>query len=197
MIDESDKKANYLLRFCQPITDTISFIFKYIDPTDEEELINCACSTGKNLSSSEPTLPSRPNPDRFIFSVSLTVHLWGGEGCQNLFEGVNLAKINVLLEHVTKRNQRLLLKSIRKGIQVHTCLGPFFLNWSTRSWYKVHQSRETWKRNERRYWQFYILLRRIRLSIATWSALFVRLWQIHFWKRKKINCERNLTWLRK
>ena len=68
MIDESDKKANYLLRFCQPITDTISFIFKYIDPTDEEELINCACSTGKNLSLSEPTLPSRPNPDRFIFS---------------------------------------------------------------------------------------------------------------------------------
>lgn len=59
------------------------------------------------------------------FSVSLTVHLWGGEGCQNLFESVNLAKINVLLEHVTKRNQRLLLKSIRKGIQVHTCLGPF------------------------------------------------------------------------
>jgi len=99
VIDESDKKANYLLRFCQPITDTISFIFKYIDPTDEEELINCACST-----------------------VSLTVHLWGGEGCQNLFESVNLAKINVLLEHVTKRNQRLLLKSIRKGIQVHTCL---------------------------------------------------------------------------
>ena len=125
MIDESDKKANYLLRFCQPITDTISFIFKYIDPTDEEELINCACSTGKNLSLSESTLPSRPDPDRFIFSVSLTVHLWGGEGCQNLFESVNLAKINVLLEHVTKRNQRLLLKSIRKGIQVHTCLGPF------------------------------------------------------------------------
>ena len=47
VIDESDKKANYLLRFCQPITDTISFIFKYIDPTDEEELINCACSTGE------------------------------------------------------------------------------------------------------------------------------------------------------
>ena len=47
VIDESDKKANYLLRLCQPITDTISFIFKYIDPTDEEELINCACSTGK------------------------------------------------------------------------------------------------------------------------------------------------------
>ena len=60
-----------------------------------------------------------------FFSVSLTVHLWGGEGCQNLFESVNLAKINVLLEHVTKRNQRLLLKSIRKGIQVHTCLGTF------------------------------------------------------------------------
>ena len=47
VIDESDKKANYLLRFCQPITDTLSFIFKSIDPsTDEEELINCACSTG-------------------------------------------------------------------------------------------------------------------------------------------------------
>ena len=67
MIDESDKKANYLLRFCQPITDTISFIFKYIDPTDEEELINCACSTGKNLSLSESTLPSRPDPDRLFF----------------------------------------------------------------------------------------------------------------------------------
>ena len=98
------------------------------------------------------------------FSVSLTVHLWGGEGCQNLFESVNLAKINVLLEHVTKRNQRLLLKSIRKGIQVHTCLGPFL---------KI-------------IYPFFI-------KIATLSD--VKNYQ--FWKREKINCERNLTWLRK
>ena len=129
VIDESDKKANYLLRFCQPITDTISFIFKYIDPTDEEELINCACSTGKipvriSRTTRVKTILLKTDPNRII-SVSLTVHLWGGEGCQNLFEKKNLAKINVLLEHVTKRNQRLLLKSIRKGIQVHTCLGMF------------------------------------------------------------------------
>ena len=128
VIDESDKKANYLLRFCQPITDTISFIFKYIDPTDEEELINCACSTGKipvRISRMTRAILWKSDPNRILTSVSLTVHLWGGEGCQNLFEKKNLAKINVLLEHVTKRNQRLLLKSIRKGIQVHTCLGKF------------------------------------------------------------------------
>ena len=76
-----------------------------------------------------------PYSNRIIL-VSLTVHLWGGEGCQNLFEKTNLAKINVLLEHVTKRNQRLLLKSIRKGIQVHTCLGKFSKH---RVFLKIHK----------------------------------------------------------
>ena len=31
VIDESDKRANYLLKFCRPITETISFILSHIE----------------------------------------------------------------------------------------------------------------------------------------------------------------------
>ena len=51
------------------------------------------------------------------------VHLWGGEGCHDLFSEANLNIISEIFESVSKPNQRLLLKSIRKGILVHTCLG--------------------------------------------------------------------------
>ena len=51
--------------------------------------------------------------------VSLFVHLWGGEGCESMFEKPQLAKISHLLTVSNGRNQRLLLKTLRKGVQVH------------------------------------------------------------------------------
>lgn len=86
VVDESDKRANYLLKFCRPITETINFILAKIDPVnDEEELITCAAST-----------------------VSLMVHMWGGE-C------LELGDIDRVLEALSRRNQRLILKALRKA----------------------------------------------------------------------------------
>ena len=86
VVDESDKRANYLLKFCRPITETINFILAKIDPgNDEEELITCAAST-----------------------VSLMVHMWGGESLE-------LGDIDRVLEALSRRNQRLILKALRKA----------------------------------------------------------------------------------
>ena len=86
VVDESDKRANYLLKFCRPITETINFILAKIDPiNDEEELITCAAST-----------------------VSLMVHMWGGESLE-------LGDIDRILEALSRRNQRLILKALRKA----------------------------------------------------------------------------------
>ena len=57
----------------------------------------------------------------FIKLVSLFIHLWGGEGCQVLFESESLDRLVLLLSLGSVRNQRLILKSIRKGVQIHLC----------------------------------------------------------------------------
>lgn len=83
IIDESDKRANYLLKYCRPITEAIAFILENLDATkDEEELITCASST-----------------------VSLMVHMWGGDGLNNQLDNVDR-----LLDSLSRRNQRLILK---------------------------------------------------------------------------------------
>jgi len=57
----------------------------------------------------------------YAFLVSLFIHLWGGEGCGILFEPDQLSRLSHLLTICNLRNQRLLLKSIRKGVQIHLC----------------------------------------------------------------------------
>lgn len=53
--------------------------------------------------------------------VSLFIHLWGGEGCHVIFEQDKLTRLGHLLTICNMRNQRLILKSIRKGVQIHLC----------------------------------------------------------------------------
>ena len=51
------------------------------------------------------------------------VHLWGGDGCGDIFKDENLTSMSNLLGSISKRNQRLILRAIRKAIQTPNLAG--------------------------------------------------------------------------
>merc|ERR1711953_1007142 len=98
--------ADFLLHRCAALEGIIPFILQNFEfppvassietvkDDKSSELVSLACST-----------------------VSLTVHMWGAESCQNLYNKENLNQIAILLEIGNSRNQRLILKLLRKSIQ--------------------------------------------------------------------------------
>ncbi|CBY32867.1 unnamed protein product [Oikopleura dioica] len=108
VLRSTGKMADFLLHRCASLEGLIPFILQNFeippvtssietvkdDKERSSELVSLACST-----------------------VSLTLHMWGADSCQNLYNSENLDQLVVLIEIGNSRNQRLILKLLRKSIQ--------------------------------------------------------------------------------
>jgi hypothetical protein len=122
VLRSTGKMADFLLHRCASLEGLIPFILQNFeippvtssietvkdDKERSSELVSLACSTGKNLILRSYSL---------LISVSLTLHMWGADSCQNLYNSENLNQLVVLIEIGNSRNQRLILKLLRKSIQ--------------------------------------------------------------------------------